>query len=178
MTNSDRWAAQRDRLRELIARRRGVIIASAKNPLPEATWDGILVRRYDGSGQATSVAEAAVLPWLTDQVLQDDADQLLRFAGEAIREGLPVFGATPVEYDQMASLARSSENPWALDVDRLLAREELAALLATVCEWRDSQRRASPGALYLTPIEARLEAGVGCGPRIGTAAGSYRRLRG
>ena len=83
-----------------------------------------------------------MLPWLTEQILQGEAERLLRFAGVAIREGLPVFGATPLEYDQMASLARSSESPWALGVDRLLAREELAALLATVCEWRDSRGQA------------------------------------
>ena len=148
--------AARARLRSLVAQRRGVIFGGRSTDLPENTWRALRVcRQIEGKAPASS-DDAALLPLLTPALLDDhdSALQLFRFSARAVRNRVPLFGATPLRLSDFPGLASTSVEPWDLDVDRLLAREELAALLSSVCEWRDAD--TGGGAQYLTPIEMML----------------------
>jgi DNA helicase II / ATP-dependent DNA helicase PcrA len=171
MTESVGASSGRERLDDLIERGRGAILARADTELPDAIWKGMIVRRHGAKRFLDSAAEAAVLPWLTETVVRVGSRSLLRFVATAVRDGIPVFGATPLAYPEFAGVAASSDSPWTLNTDEFLAREELAALLAAVCEWRDLQSPSLPGAQYLTLIETRMgealaAAGVPADPQV------------
>lgn len=112
--------------------------------------------RFESGATVLGPPGALVLPLLTEDILADPRTvaQLYSGVAQCSEQGVAVLAATPLTENDLSGAASSTAEPWELDVEALVARADLAHLLETLCVAR--RHDTNGGALYLTPIEARL----------------------
>jgi superfamily I DNA/RNA helicase/very-short-patch-repair endonuclease len=122
-------------------------------------WDRELDFRHASfePGMRVPSFGALLLPLLTEERLSEPAQvkELYRVIALATNRGVAVLTATDLREWALAGSAHSDAEPWALDVEALVVRADLAFLLERYCVAR-LIGATNPAALYLTPIEARL----------------------
>lgn len=164
-TAADAWWAAR---RERIAEGRGLLeYRAVAVPFSDRQLDFRHVSFEPGMRHSVR-RTAILLPFLTEHLLCDPGTvtELYRVVALATNCGAPVLAATELGERDLAGSTETEAEPWGIDVEALVARADLAFLLERYCAAR-VMRSQDRGALYLTPIEARLARAL---ERIGLSA--------